>query len=143
MPLRTVKVFTIKSFQKSKCSMVFNKRFLLSLMLTYDSRLRQHFFKDNLKMMDREGKVQSINNYNTWRRKILVWDNSPGILTNIDSEKQGQWRLRNECVFLRPEIFPCHLSPENQNTKRERLDKTSETCDLRLQGRKHFRISRN
>ena len=143
MPLRTVKVFTIKSFQKSKCSLVFNKRFLLSLMLTYDSRLRQHFFKDNLKMMDREGKVQSINNYNTWRRKILVWDNSPGILTNIDPEKQGQWRLRNECVFLHPEIFPCHLSPENQNTKRERLDKTSETCDLRLQGRKHFRISRN
>ena len=51
------------------------------------SRLRQHFFKDNLKMMDREGKVQSINNYNTWRRKILVWDNSPDILTNIDSLK--------------------------------------------------------
>lgn len=83
------------------------------------SRLRQYFFKDNLKKMEREGKVQSINNYYTWRRKILVWDNSLGILTNINSETQGQWRLRNECIFLRPEIFPCHLSPENQNTRRE------------------------
>lgn len=46
--------------------------------------------------MDREGKVQSINNYNTWRRKILIWDNSPAILTNIDSLKNrvsGDWGM--------------------------------------------------
>lgn len=36
-------------------------------------------------MMDATGKVQSINNYNTWRRKIHVLDNAPAVLIDIDS----------------------------------------------------------
>lgn len=49
------------------------------------SRLRQYFFKDNLSMMDKAGRVQSINNYNTWRRKMHVSDNAPAILIDFDS----------------------------------------------------------
>ena len=95
---------------------------MLSIIIDVDLWARDSgstFSRITLRWWKEKEKSKASNNYNTWRRKILVWDNSLGILTNIDSETQGQWRLRNERIFLRPEIFPCHLSPENRNTRRE------------------------
>lgn len=53
------------------------------------------------------------------------------LLTNINSETQGQWRLRNECIFSIQKYF--HVTClQKTRILGERLDRTSETGDLRL-----------
>lgn len=94
------------------------------------SRLRQYVFKDSLSMTDKAGRVQSINNYNTWRRKIHVSGNAPAISIDIDSLNNRVSGDKGANAFLSIQKHFHDTCLQRISMLRERLDKTSETCDL-------------